>query len=153
MASGLKIGDLARATRCSVETIRFYEREGLIDEPARSVGNYRVYGPLHVERLRFIRNCRSLDMTLDEIRALLDFRDAPEQTCAEVNQILDEHIGHVADRIAELSRLKSELKELRRQCREESGAGECGILRSLERESPKRPSARREHAHIKRTHS
>ena len=71
----MKIGELAKLTDCQVETIRYYEREGLLPEPARSEGNYRLYTQAHVERLTFIRNCRSLDMTLEEIRSLLNLRD------------------------------------------------------------------------------
>ena len=67
----IKIGELARRTECQVETIRYYEKEGLLPEPTRSRGNYRLYGEAQVERLQFIRHCRSLDMTLGEVRALL----------------------------------------------------------------------------------
>ena len=77
----MKIGELARRTGCQVETIRYYEREGLLPEPARSPGNYRLYGSAHVERLTFIRHCRALDMTLGEIRTLLMHRDHPERDC------------------------------------------------------------------------
>ena len=101
----LKIGELAARTDCPVETIRYYEREALLPAPTRSQGNYRLYGDTHVERLQFIRHCRSLDMTLDEVRSLLQFRDAPEENCGEVNALLDKHIGHVAQRIAELKKL------------------------------------------------
>jgi DNA-binding transcriptional MerR regulator len=62
-----------------VETIRYYEREGLLREPSRSEGNYRLYTDTHIERLQFIRHCRSLDMTLEEIRNLLRFRDSLEE--------------------------------------------------------------------------
>lgn len=65
----MKIGELAKATDCAVETIRYYEREQLLPEPARTDGNYRLYTQAHVEWLTFIRNCRTLDMTLDEIAA------------------------------------------------------------------------------------
>ncbi len=78
----MKIGDLAKATDCAVETIRYYEREKLLPEPARSEGNYRMYTQAHVERLTFIRNCRTLDMTLDEIRSLLQLRDSPRPRAA-----------------------------------------------------------------------
>jgi len=91
MSHGITIGMLAKRTRCQAETIRYYEREGLLPAPARSQGNYRQYDSTHVERLSFIRHCRSLDMTLDEIRALLDFRDAPTRDCADVSVLLDEH--------------------------------------------------------------
>ena len=110
----MKIGDLAAATDTSVESIRFYEREGLLTGPARSAGNYRIYDEGHAQRLSFIRHCRALDMNLDEIRVLLRFKDAPEQNCAEVNALLDDHIGHVATRIRELRKLDTELRALRK---------------------------------------
>lgn len=125
----MKIGDLAMVTQTQVETIRFYEREGLLGEPARSKGNYRIYKPEHLERLAFIRHCRSLDMTLDEIRALLRFQDAPRDNCHAVNNVLDEHIEHVAKRIRELKHLRQELKALRNQC--DGVAAKCGILDGL----------------------
>ncbi|MFC5473399.1 Cd(II)/Pb(II)-responsive transcriptional regulator [Paraherbaspirillum soli] len=127
----LKIGELASHAACPVETIRYYEREGLLPPAARSQGNYRLYGHEHVERLQFIRHCRSLDMTLDEVRSLLQFRDLPEENCAEVNTLLDRHIEHVADRIAELKALQLQLKQLRKQCRTAQAAKDCGILQGL----------------------
>jgi DNA-binding transcriptional MerR regulator len=73
----MKIGELARLVGTNVETIRYYERDGLLPEISRTEGNFRIYGEAHAERLSFIRNCRSLDMTLDEIRVLLRFKDSP----------------------------------------------------------------------------
>lgn len=125
----MKIGDLAKVTQTQAETIRFYEREGLLREPPRSDGNYRMYGLEHLERLSFIRHCRSLDMTLDEIRALLRFQDAPRENCHAINEVLDEHIEHVARRIRELKELQKELKALREHC--DGLAAECGILSGL----------------------
>ncbi len=129
--TGLKIGELASRTGCQIETIRYYEREGLVPKPARSEGNYRLYNDTHVKRVQFIRHCRSLDMTLDEIRVLLDFRDTPEQNCAGVNTLLDKHIGHVADRIKELKTLQAQLKQLRNLCLTAQASKECGILNGL----------------------
>ncbi|MDO8293947.1 MAG: Cd(II)/Pb(II)-responsive transcriptional regulator [Gallionella sp.] len=131
----MKIGELARHTATQVETIRYYEREGLLPETARTDGNYRIYGPSHAERLRFIRNCRSLDMTLDEIRLLLRFKDSPAENCGGVNDLLDEHIGHVASRIRELRQLERQLKSLRELCQDASDAGRCGILNELKQSS------------------
>lgn len=127
----LKIGELAARTDCPVETVRYYEREALLPAPTRSQGNYRLYGEAHVERLQFIRHCRSLDMTLDEVRSLLQFRDAPEQNCGEVNNLLDKHIGHVAHRISELKNLQLQLKKLRAQCDTAQATRDCGILQGL----------------------
>lgn len=134
----MKISDLAKATGAPVETIRYYEREGLLPLPARTGSNYRVYEQAHIERLAFIRHCRCLDMTLDEIRLLLKFRDAPQSDCGPVDQVLDDHIGHVALRIRELKSLEKQLRQLRAQCSTE--AGSCGVIGGLER-------AAREHDH------
>jgi DNA-binding transcriptional MerR regulator len=76
---------LAKATNTLPETVRFYEREGLLPAPARTEANYRMYSAEHVQRLAFIRHCRSLDMTLAEIRTLLHFKDAPTEDCADVD--------------------------------------------------------------------
>lgn len=127
----MKIGELARRTGVQVETIRYYECEGLLPETARTEGNYRIYGEAHAERLSFVRNCRSLDMTLDEIRVLLRFKDSPEVKCDAVNTLLDEHIGHVANRIREMRQLERHLKGLRELCQVAQDAGHCGILNEL----------------------
>ena len=145
----MKIGELAKATGSLVENIRFYEREGLLPQAERTDGNYRIYGQDHAERLAFIRNCRNLDMTLNEIRALLRFKEAPTENCAEVNALLDEHIGHVADRIRELKALEKNLKALRMQCLEANASKDCGILQGLSdpTETTSRRSKRSLHVH------
>lgn len=127
----MKIGELARATHTRVKTIRYYEREGLLPEAGRTEGNYRVYRDTHVDRLSFIRHCCGLDMTLDEIRVLLRFRDAPHESCAKVNDLLDEHVGHVAARVRELKGLQRQLEALLEACRESPEAQHCGILAQL----------------------
>ncbi len=127
----MKIGELAQKTGTPVETIRYYEKAGLLPKIGRTDSNYRVYTEAHVERLLFIRHCRSLDMTLDEIRVLLHFKDRPEESCDQVNALLDEHIGHVAERIRELKRLEKQLRILRESCRETRNVASCGILNAL----------------------
>ncbi|NRF65493.1 Cd(II)/Pb(II)-responsive transcriptional regulator [Aquincola sp. S2] len=128
----MRIGDLANATGTPVETIRYYEREGLLPPPRRADNNYRMYLPLHAERLAFIRQCRNLDMTLDEVRTLLRLRDAPGEDCGEVNALLDEHIEHVSHRIRELRRLQQDLKALRARCSAAHAVADCGILNELD---------------------
>ena len=128
MIEVMKIGELANLTGVQVETIRHYEREGLLPHTRRSEGNYRVYDETHGQRLSFIRHCRSLDMTLDEIRVLLRFCDAPTENCGEVNALLDEHIDHVAHRVKELRQLEKQLKGLRELYRSAQDAEHCGIL-------------------------
>lgn len=148
----MKIGELASATATPIETIRFYEREGLLPAPQRTQANYRIYGAEHVERLAFIRHCRGLDMALDEIRVLLRFKDDPDQRCDEVNALLDEHIGHVAARILELRALERELKALRGQCTTARDAKDCGILEGLSRTARQTRSGNLSHHHIDGSH-
>lgn len=127
----MKIGDLARVTQCTVETVRYYESVGLLPEPTRTSANYRDYGDAHVERLRFIRNCRALDMTHEEIRGLLVLMDQPDGDCSGVNDLVDEHIRHVEARILELADLKQQLVTLRARCVESQSGEVCGIIREL----------------------
>ena len=145
----MKIGDLAKATATPIESIRFYERAGLLPAVGRTNGNYRVYDDGHVQRLAFVRHCRSLDMTLDEIRVLLKFKDAPQDDCGAVNDLLDEHIGHVATRMRELRELERQLKALRALCRRGNPARECGILNELSEAAQCPP---RSTVHVRGTH-
>ena len=146
----MKIGELAKLTDAQVETIRYYEHEGLLPAPARSDGNYRLYTQAHVERLTFIRNCRSLDMTLEEIRSLLNLRDSPQDQCVSVNALIDEHIQHVNDRIASLQALQTQLLDLRQRC-SDGAPDHCGILDRLE-VSGSVVTADVEHSHVGRSH-
>jgi len=131
MPKTYRIGDLATLLSVGVETIRYYEREGLLPKPARSEGNYRLYTVGQREQLEFILHCRALDMTHEEIRHLLRLRDEPEQGCDEVNAVLDAHIGHVAERLTALRSLQAELKALRARCEAPMAAKDCGILHGL----------------------
>ena len=133
--NSMRIGQLADATATQVETIRFYEREALLPQTARTDGNYRVYDGTHVERLAFIRHCRSLDMSLDDIRLLLRFQDGSQEGCGAVNELLDEQIRQTTQRIRELRTLGHHLRDLRRLCQETRSAQECGILLELVHEA------------------
>ncbi|MGH8444831.1 MAG: Cd(II)/Pb(II)-responsive transcriptional regulator [Solimonas sp.] len=141
----LRIGELAEQLKLPVETIRYYEREGLMPAPQRTGGNYRVYDAGLVERLAFIRNCRALDMTLDEIRELLRLRQASGPDCAGVNAVLDAHIEHVGERIAELRRLKTQLHTLRDRCVQASTIDACEILSGLSAAAPSPAMPARQH--------
>lgn len=151
----MKIGELAAAAATPVETIRYYERQGLLPAPGRSDGNFRVYEDGHLQRLQFVRHCRSLDMSLDEIRTLLRFKDATGDDCGEVNRILDEHVHHVSRRIRELRALERQLKELRRQCRTVGAADRCGILAELSQAPRDTPAsgADRPASHLRSVHA
>jgi DNA-binding transcriptional MerR regulator len=111
----------------------------------RTDSNYRNYTDVHVERLRFIRNCRALDMAHDEIRALLKLTDAPGDRCDSINALLDEHIGHVDARLAELAQLRDQLTELRRRCVGEHSVEDCGIVHGLATMETVAPAAKRSH--------
>ena len=143
----MKIGELAQVAQCTVETVRYYEKEGLLPSPARTTANYRSYGHAHVEQLRFIRNCRALDMTQEEIRAILQLADDHRAGCGPINELFDEHIAHVDARIAELTQLKGQLAELRRRCLSaRPDTDDCGILHGLsEMQVDERPER---HTHL-----
>ena len=145
----MRIGELARSAGIPVETVRYYEREGLLPLATRSEGNnYREYAQEHAERLSFIRHCRSLDMTLDEVRVLLRVMDTPGQACGEVDELLDAHIQHVSQRIAELKVLQKDLKQLRARCCQSQQADACGILGSLVRSARTHPAAAATNGHV-----
>ena len=127
----MRIGELGKKADCLVQTVRFYESEGLLPEPASSEGNFRLYDEVHLQRLLFIRRCRAKDMTLDEIRQLLNLRDRPELGCGEVNALVDAHIAQVRTKMKELRALERELMDLRRSCDSARTSRECGILNSL----------------------
>lgn len=127
----MRIGELAKQTGCDVETIRYYEKTGLLPEPGRSDVGYRKYEPKHLERLQFIRHCRSLQMGLSDIRILLDFRNQPSAECRGVNELLDHHIELIRVRMEALQSLETQLIRLRQQCGDPHSVGECGILNKL----------------------
>lgn len=127
----MKIGELAQVAQCTVETVRFYEKEGLLAAPGRTAGNFRIYAPAHLERLRFVRNCRALDMSHEEIRALLVLIDQPGSGCGAINAVFDSHMAHVNERIRELTQLKQQLAALRQRCQSEQAVQTCGILHGL----------------------
>ncbi len=147
----MQIGKLARATDTSVETIRYYEREGLLPRARRSANNYRDYGADHLERLTFIRGCRALDMSLDEIRTLLALADGLPEDCSGVNDLLDAHIAHVDERISAMVALRSELRAMRDACAQPADLADCTIMRKLREGSP--AEARRQRAHVRGAHT
>ncbi|TCO77515.1 Cd(II)/Pb(II)-responsive transcriptional regulator [Plasticicumulans lactativorans] len=131
MSTALRIGELGRATGVDVETIRYYEKAGLLPAPARSGNGYRAYGPPHLERLAFIRHCRALDMPLADIRRLLDSIADPAADCGDVNELIDAQLARVRARLDSMRALERQLLALRARCGEGHRAGECGILHEL----------------------
>lgn len=131
----MKIGELAKLTGCSVQSIRFYEKEQLISPPRRSEGNYRLYDKTNLEQVIFIKHCRNLDITLAEIKQLLDLKRSPETQCEEVNELIDEHITQIDLRMRELNNLKVSLITLRSKCDSAQIVKDCGILQDLSNKS------------------
>ncbi|MCS0588321.1 MULTISPECIES: Cd(II)/Pb(II)-responsive transcriptional regulator [Oxalobacteraceae] len=127
----MRIGELAKLAACQPETIRFYEQKGLMPAPIRSHANYRLYDASHADRLHFIRRCRALGISLDEVQTLLGFQDRPDMTCGGVNDLVDQHILEIDRQIADLRTLHAELSELRRQCDSARPAARCEILKQL----------------------
>lgn len=130
MAEILSIGALAKRAATNVQTIRFYEQEGLMPRPARSEGGQRRYSRAHADRLAFIRHARELGFPLDAIRELLKLADRPEQPCARVDRVAGDVLADVEAKIARLESLRSELRRMLRQCRH-GRVSECRIIRVL----------------------
>lgn len=124
------IGDLGKATNTKVETIRYYERIGLLPEPPRSGGNYRHYGEAELGRLSFIRRARDLGFSLDQVRALLTLSDDRCGDCADVDRIAATHLHEVDRKIADLTALREELTAVLESCRGGIVA-ECRIIEAL----------------------
>jgi Cd(II)/Pb(II)-responsive transcriptional regulator len=143
----MKIGDLSRATGCTVETIRYYERVGLLPPPVRSAGNYRHYAEAALERLTFIRHCRALDMSIDEIRSLLLAGES--SNCSNIDTLIDAHLEHVEQRIRELRSLQEQLRALRASCARPGKPDDCGVLRGLAEPLPAGPESS---GHLASTH-
>ena len=127
----MRIGQLGSATGVDVETIRYYEKTGLLAPPARRDNGYRAYGTVHLERLTFIRHCRALDMSLAEIKRLLDFLDRPSAECGDVDRLIEAQLIRVRTRIDSLCALERQLTALRSCCAAPQTAADCGILREL----------------------
>jgi MerR family mercuric resistance operon transcriptional regulator len=126
----MKIGSAAASSGCHIETIRYYERIGLLPPPARTTSGYREYLPEEVERLRFITRGRDLGFSLDEIRSLLTLSDDPALSCRDVDQLARHHLADIQQRVRELRRIARELERTIASC---AGGkrGQCAILGAL----------------------
>lgn len=132
-SGSLSIGQLAKRAGVGVETVRFYEREGLLAEPERRQSGYRQYQSDTVNRLLFIRRAKELGFTLKEISELLSLRVDEDKTCADVRQQAEAKIADIEDRIRTLQRMKRALAKVTRQCSGSGPTSECPILESIER--------------------
>lgn len=128
--SALTRGRLAKATGTKIETIRFYEKIGLLAVPERTSSNYRAYRQCDLERLSFIRRARDLGFSLDQVRSLLDLADDRTRSCCAVDEITREQLKSVEQKISDLLALKRELSHLIEQCSQDSIA-DCRIIAAL----------------------
>lgn len=128
--SSLTIGRLAKATGTKVETVRYYERIGLLGAPARSEGNYRVYSGAELGRLSFIRRARDLGFTLEQVRELLGLSDDRSRSCGAADELAREHLAAVDRKITDLRALRRELGNLVEQCSHGTIA-DCRIIEAL----------------------
>jgi Cd(II)/Pb(II)-responsive transcriptional regulator len=127
----MRIGELAHKAGVDVQTVRYYEREGLLEAPARTPSGYRAYGPDHLERLNFVRHCRSLDMPLAEVKRLVQLSGEKTISCDEVNALVRAHLARVQAKRKSLQELESKLAALNAQCESGHRVADCGILEEL----------------------
>jgi len=130
----MKIGEVSGHASVPVETIRYYEKIGLLLKPDRDASGYRVYRNAHLNRLLFIKRCRNLDMTQDEIRELIRLSENPEADCHEVDALLARHLNHVRNRLNELANLETALQQLHQACSKTGTVEQCGIMGGLSSE-------------------
>lgn len=127
---GMQRAELSRRTGCNLETIRYYEKVGMMPDPPRTASGYRVYGESHVSRLRFILRARELGFAIEQIRGLLDLVDGGTQTCAEVKERTERHLADVRAKIADLRRIEKVLAATAAQCSGDD-VPECPVLEAL----------------------
>lgn len=131
-AKGLTRGEVAKLTGVGIETVRFYEQEGLIENPERSPSGYRKYTQAFVKRIRFIQQAKDLGFSLKEISGLLSLRVDPQKTCKDVRSLAQEKISDVDDKIVQLKKIKKALEKLAASCRGRGPTSECPILEVLD---------------------
>jgi len=124
------IGALSKQTGCHIETVRYYERIGVLLKPPRTEGGYRLYGKEQIKRLMFVRRSRELGFSLGEIRTLLKLVDGRQYTCREVKALMEEHLGDIKKKISDLKRLQKTLADISSQC-EGGMVPECPIIDAL----------------------
>lgn len=128
----MKIGELAKKTGLTADAIRFYEKSGLIKGPIRTDGGYREFNPDAIAAIEFISHCRSLDIPIAEIKKLLNVRSNSAKSCREANQVIEEQLTKLRERIKELKRLEKNLADLRSVCNSETDPKDCAIIQSLQ---------------------
>jgi len=127
----MKISELSRATGVDVDTIRYYEKAGLLPPPAREANGYRSYAATHLERLAFVRHCRALDIPLADVKRLLDFVGGARDDSGDIDALIEAQLLRVRARLKSLRALERQLAMLRESCDADHATHECGILQEL----------------------
>lgn len=133
-----RIGEAAQQSGVSAANIRYYEKEGLLSPSVRGDNSYRLYSGTDVHQLRFIRLCRAMDMSLDEVRSLLALDLRRKEDCDAARNTLDEHLQHVRGRLAELQALEADLLALRSRC--DGSDDHCHIIEALHARADAQPA-------------
>lgn len=136
----MTIGRVAELADVGVETVRFYEREGLIEQPTRPASGYRQYDDEAVARIRFIRRAKELGFSLKEVKELLALRLDPHSTCGDVRERAEEKLADIHDKIAALARMRAALERLTAACSGEGSVSECPILEAMEEPGKEEPN-------------
>ncbi|KJV39699.1 MerR family transcriptional regulator [Acinetobacter brisouii] len=125
------IGELAKKSKISADTIRFYEKKQLIAAPKRANNNYRYYDDQALQQLIFIRHCRELGMSLKEIQDMNELMLHPQDNCAVVDTLVETHLGHIQDKIQQLQKFSQQLQQLRQSCNSQACIQDCNIVKTL----------------------
>ena len=128
--AGLTIGALSKATGCKIETIRYYERIGVMPDPPRTAGGHRIYATEHLKRLGFVRRSRELGFTLDEVRVLLNLADGGEDSCEKVRRLTLDHADEIVRRMADLKKMEVILRDMAARCNTDV-VPDCPIIDAL----------------------
>lgn len=129
------IGQLAKKSGVTVDTIRYYEKIGLLAKAKRTTGNYRHYSEQMLSELLFLKHCRELGITLQDIQRLKTLAEHPDQICSEVDYLIDQYLSDVSQKISNLEHLKQDLVHLKQQCSQHRTIQQCGILKELQQPS------------------
>ena len=131
----LSIGEFSKATGCAIETIRYYERAGILSKPSRSLGGHRLYSQTNVQQLKFVLKARQMGFSLAEVKELLNLAKDNEQPCQEVLDMADRNLAAIQQKIDQLASFKEELKGLTKTCKNccagKASASECNIIEAM----------------------
>lgn len=127
----MKIGELAEKVGFTIEAVRFYEKENLLPPVPRSYSNYRQYTDKHLQRLLFIKHCRTLNISLDDIRILIAVSEGGDRQADKAHELVHRYLRDIDEKISGLNKLKKELQELEGMCKGHSENGECGLMHGL----------------------